>query len=199
MATITRTAPDLTPPPVPVRRFTVEEYLKMIAVGVFVDSERLELLEGWIVPKPMTRNPPHEVAVDLIDERLRQSLPPGWRLRNQASIRTTDSVPEPDFAIVRGEARDSLSRHPIPADLALVIEVSDSTLAEDRTLKARLYARAQITAYWIVNVIDHQIEVHSDPSGAAYLERTVIGPDGEVALVLDGVEVARIAARDLLP
>jgi len=203
MATMTKTAPDLTPPPYPLKRFTVEEYYKMIAAGVFIDDDRFELLEGWIIHKPMTRNPPHEVAIDLVHERLFSVLPPGWRVRNQGSIRTGDSVPEPDLAIARGAARDYLARHPGPDDLALVIEVSDSTLAEDRSLKARLYARAKIQAYWIVNVVDGQIEVHGDPSGPldapGYRERTVVGPDGEVALVLDGREVARIVARDLLP
>jgi Uma2 family endonuclease len=203
MATIAKSSPDLTPPPYPVRRFTVDEYHKMIAAGVFIDDDRFELLEGWIIPRPLTRNPPHEVTIALVHERLYLTLPPGWSLRNQGAITTTDSEPEPDLAIARGAARDYLSHHPGPADIALVIEVSDSTLAEDRSLKARLYARAKIPTYWIVNVVDGQIEVYADPTGPCpdptYLHRTVVGRDGEVPLVLDGVEVARIAARDLLP
>jgi Uma2 family endonuclease len=203
MATIVKSTPDLTLPPFPVKRFTVDEYHRMIDAGVFVDDDRFELLEGWIIPKPTKRTPPHDVTIVLIDERLRALIPAGWRLRNQSAITTRDSEPEPDIAVIRGEARDYLGSHPGPADIALVIEVSDSTLAEDRTLKARLYARAGISTYWIVNVAEGQIEVHADPSGPSsqpsYRERSVVGPEGDVALVIDGREVARVAARDLLP
>jgi Uma2 family endonuclease len=203
MTTILKSTPDLTPPPFPVKRFSVDEYHRMIDAGVFVDDDRFELLEGWIIPKPMTRNPPHEVAIAVIQALLMRLLPAGSHLRTQSAITTRDSEPEPDIAVIRGEARDYLGRHPGPADLALVIEVSDSTLPEDRTLKARLYARAGIPTYWIVNVAEGQIEVHADPSGPAsqpsYRERSVVGPEGDVALVIDGREVARVAARDLLP
>jgi Uma2 family endonuclease len=202
MSTITiQPAPDLTPP-YPVKRFTVDEYHKLIDLGMFADDDRFELLEGWIIPK-MTRNPPHDVALDLTRELLGRVLPEGWRLRVQSAITTLESEPEPDFAIARGEARDYLEHHPGPADISLVVEVSDSSLDEDRSLKARIYARAGIPNYWIVNVVDGCVEVRTGPSGPgdspSYGTIVVVGPEGELPLVLDGREVARIAARDVLP
>src|SRR5207244_13321222 len=91
------------PPPRFMRRFTVDEYHRMIQNGVFADDDRFELLEGWIVAK-MSKNPPHEVAVDKSHEAIRSCLPAGWRVRSQSAITTNDSEPEPDLAVVRGPA-----------------------------------------------------------------------------------------------
>ncbi len=202
MATVTEPELDPTPPPYPVKRFTVEEYHRMIDAGVFADDERFELLEGWIIPK-RSRNPPHDVTIVLIQALLAASVPRGWHIRPQLAITTRTSEPEPDFTVVRGEARDYLARHPGPADIALAIEVSESSLDRDRTLKSRIYARAGVPIYWIVNVAERCVEVHTDPTGPAkspaYRSKTIVGPDGELALVLDGREVARIAAKDILP
>ncbi len=140
----------LQPPPFPVRRFTVDEYHRMIQVGLLTEDDRVELLEGWIVPK-MPRNPPHDATVEIADETLRPHLPPGWSLRVQSAITLPDSEPEPDVAVVRGGARDYLSRHPGPADVGLLIEVSESSLNRDRDEKGRLFAQAGIPHYWIIN------------------------------------------------
>lgn len=202
MATVTELELDPTPPPYPVKRFTVDEYHQMLRAGVFVDGDPFELLEGWIIPK-MPKNPPHEIAIGLIQRVLLRLLPDGWDLRNQGSITTGSSEPEPDFAIFRGNVREYRGRHPGPGDIALVIEVSDSSLDRDRTLKARIYAHAAIPTYWIVNVAEGRVEVHTDPTGPAkspsYRSVVAVGPDGELPLVLDGGEVARVAARDILP
>jgi Uma2 family endonuclease len=202
MATVTEPELDLSPPPYPVKRFTVDEYHRMIQAGVFVDDDRFELLEGWIIPK-ISRDPPHDALLMLIQEMLFRTLPDGWDLRNQSAITTRESEPEPDFVVVRGGARDYLGRHPGPADIALAIEVAESSLDRDRTLKARIYARAGVPTYWIVNIAKRTIEVHTDPTGPgkspSYRSTVTVGPDGELPLVLDGREVARIAAGDILP
>ena len=82
----------------------------------------------------MPRDPRHEVGTTPAMGALFGLGPAGWHLRVQASSRTADSVPEPGLSIVRGVARDYLGRHPGPEDTALVVEVSDSSLAQDRTL-----------------------------------------------------------------
>ena len=92
-------------PPRAVRRFTVEEYHQLIEEGFFAHDERFELLEGWIVAK-MPRNPIHDAAIDVAHELIRTALPTGWRVRVQSAITLSDSEPEPDLVIVRGEARD---------------------------------------------------------------------------------------------
>src|SRR5262245_15398572 len=135
------TLPEIERPELRLRRFTVEEYHRMIAAGVFRSGDPFELLEGRIVVK-MTRNPPHELAVSLTEEQLTAHIPAGWFCRIQSAVTTADSEPEPDLVMVRGKRRDYSGGHPRAADTALVVEVAESTLAEDRTLKARIYARA---------------------------------------------------------
>jgi Uma2 family endonuclease len=136
----------------------------MIAAGVFAHDEGFELLEGWIVPK-VSRNPPHDVALDKAHEALRTRIPKGWRVLVQSAITTADSEPEPDIAIVPGPAERYLSGHPGPKDVVLVIEIADSSLTEDRRDKSRIYARAGIPLYWIVNLLDRRVEVYADPTG----------------------------------
>ena len=126
-------------PPFPVRRFTVDEYHELMRLGVLTDDDQVELLEGWLVPK-VGHNPPHDGTVALIHESLRVLLPPGWHIRVQSSMTTSDSEPEPDLAVVPGTARDYMTRHPDPREIALAVEVSDSSLSRDR-LKRRIYAR----------------------------------------------------------
>ena len=76
-----------------------------------------------------------------------------------------DSEPEPDATVVSGTPRDYTYRHPVPTDISLIVEVADSSLQRDRQQKRRIYARNGIPIYWIVNVVDRVIEVHSSPSG----------------------------------
>jgi Uma2 family endonuclease len=189
-------------PPLPVRRFTVDEYHHMIESGVLHDDEPLELLEGWLVPK-MTRKPPHDVAVVLASDALRTRIPQGYHLRIQCAETTSDSEPEPDIVVVRGVARDYTSRHPGPNETALVIEVADSSLTRDRSVKARVYARAGIAVYWIVNLVDSQIEVYTAPTGPCdeprYQSRRDFHPRESAPLLIDGNEIGSIPAQDLLP
>ena len=188
--------------PFPVRRFTVDEYHRMIGACVFGDDERFELLEGWVT-YAMTRKPPHDATVDLVAEIIRRRLPQGWRVRTQSAITTEDSEPEPDLAVVRGEARDYLKRHPGPADIALVIEVSEATLARDRQVKGRIYARAGIPCYWIVNLEEGWLEAYSEPSGTShepcYRRRQDFGREDAVPVPLPGAAGQTIPVRDLLP
>jgi Uma2 family endonuclease len=184
------------------RQFTVDEYHRMIEADILNEEDAVELLEGWIVLK-MTHKPSHDVCIELTGDALRGCLPPGWRLRIQSSITTADSEPGPDIAVVRGDPRSRAARHPGPPDLGLVIEVADSSLTRDRTDKGRLYARAGIVCYWIVNLADRQVEVYSDPAGPpdipAFRRRQVFLESDSVPLTLDGQEVARLPVLDLLP
>jgi Uma2 family endonuclease len=190
------------PPPVPVRRFSVDEYHRIEEIGVLTEDDRVELLEGWIVPK-MVHNPPHDGTIQMIAAAIRACLPEEWCDRIQSSITTQDSEPEPDLAIVRGSVRSFLLRHPGPDEVGLIIEVANSTLNRDRTTKARLYGRAGIPVYWIVNLIDRQLELFTEPTGPdsspGYRQQRIFGPDDEIPFELDGSEIARFAVRDFLP
>lgn len=184
------------------RRFSVAEYHKLIEIGILTEDDNLELLDGYLVHK-MSRNPPHDAALQLIQETLPRLLPAGWCLRMQSAITLSRSEPEPDGAIVRGNARTYIAQHPKPADIGFVIEVADSTLDGDRIDKGRIYAEAGIAYYWIVNLVDRQIEVYSLPSGAtaapSFGRRQDHRLGDDVTLVLDTAVVTRIPARELLP
>lgn len=85
----------------------------------------------------------------------------------------------------------------------MVVEVADSTLEYDRTIKKQIYAHARIPVYWIVNLVDRLIEVYTDPSGPAeapdYREHRDYLPEDEIPVILEGQEIGRLAVRDLLP
>jgi Uma2 family endonuclease len=183
------------------RRFTVDEYHRMAEVGVLTDEDRVELLEGVITPK-MVHNPPHDGTIMQLLELLRSILPPGWTIRVQSAATTSDSEPEPDLAVVRGTGRDYMRRHPGPADIGLVIEVADSSLVRDRK-KARLYARAGVPIYWIVNLVDGQIEIHSNPTGPSaapeYRHAAAHCRGDQVPVVIDGIDLGAVRVNDVLP
>lgn len=189
-------------PPFPVWRFSVADYHQLIAAGILGENDRVELLEGWIVPK-MTHNPLHDGMIQIIRRELSRHLADGWDIRIQSAITTGDSEPEPDLVVARGDERAYLVRHPGPADIGMLIEVSESSLQQDRNDKARIYARAGIGTYGIVNLFDRQIEVHTKPSGpvpaASSGDRTISRGNELVPVVLDGLEVARVAANTFLP
>jgi Uma2 family endonuclease len=184
------------------RRFSVAEYHRLIELGILTEDDNLELLEGYLVHK-MSRNPPHDAAIQKGMKKWLRLMPPGWDLRVQSAITLTESEPEPDFVIVRGDENAYLSRHPTPADIGLVVEVSDSTLPGDRDDKGRIYARAGIECYWIVNLNDRQIEVYTSPTGPApdprFAQRADHRPGGNVSLLLGGTALVQVAVQDLLP
>jgi Uma2 family endonuclease len=185
----------------PVFRFTLTEFHRLLKSGVLSNTNRLELVEGVLV-RQMTHNPPHATAVDLAQGLLRPLLTPDWHLREQKPVTLTDSEPEPDVGVVRGTARRYARAHPQPKDIALLVEVADSTLAEDRTVKVRVYARARIPVYWIINLIDRCVEVYTQPRAGrnpAYRQRQVYSATDTVPVVIGGKEVGRLAVRDLLP
>ncbi|HWG42577.1 MAG TPA: Uma2 family endonuclease [Gemmataceae bacterium] len=182
-------------------RFSVEQYEKMLETAVLSSADRVELIEGIVVQK-MTQHPPHAVAIDYTMDALRSLLPEGWRLREQKPIKLSDSEPEPDLIIVRGPLQRYETRHPRPADIAVVIEVADTSLEGDRGDKGRMYARARISVYWIINLNERQIEVYTEPKGGkspAYRRRTDYGMDTRVPLVMEGREVNSVSVSDFLP
>jgi Uma2 family endonuclease len=183
-------------------RLSVDQYHAMIRAGILTEDDPVELLEGWLVVK-MPKNPQHRVVTQLTREALAQVIPPGWYVDAQEPITTMDSEPEPDIAVVRGERRQYLDRHPGPEDVALVVEVADSTLQRDRSSKRRLYAASGIPVYWIVNLLEGQFEVYTEPSGQGeqpdYLQHRNYGPSDIVPVVIEGREVGRLTVRELLP
>jgi Uma2 family endonuclease len=183
-------------------RFSVARYQKMIEAGILTSQDKVELLENYVVLK-MPRNPPHDGTIDLVKAALPPLLPAGWMPRVQQTVVLSDSQPEPDFAVVKGTARTYLTRHPTPADVAMLVEIANTSLLRDQRDKTRIYARGNIICYWIVNLVDLQVEVYTQPSGPTaapdYASVQTFRPGDAVPLVLDGTTVATVAAADLLP
>ncbi|MFV0446101.1 MAG: Uma2 family endonuclease [Planctomycetaceae bacterium] len=186
-------------PPFPVRRWTVAEYRRMAEAGFLGDEDRVELLEGWIVPK-MTHNPPHDATIQVVQRLFLRLLSDEWSVRAQSAINTSDSEPEPDLAVVAGPDYRYFDHHPQGAELHLIIEVAESSIRRDRR-KARTYAAAGIPHYWIINLNDRQIEVHSAPDAGQrrYREVRILQPGEQVSLLLDGQTIANFPVEQLLP
>jgi Uma2 family endonuclease len=185
--------------PSPLYRLTVEQYEAMADAGIFGDRDRVHLINGCLVEK-MTHHPPHAIADDLCGEALRLALPPGWYIRPGKPVRIPGlaSMPEPDRSVARGSIRDYGGRHPGPEDLSLVVEVSDSRRDEDRKM-AEIYGKAGIPLYWIVNLVDGQVEVYSNPGPSGYQSHEVLAPGHVLQVVLDGVMFGEIPVADILP
>lgn len=188
----------------PVFRLTVEQYHAMIRSGGLTEDDPVELIEGILVFR-MPKYTPHSVATGLARREVERLLPDDWHFRPQEPITLDDGEPEPDGAVARGMIEDYSKAHPGPGDVALVIEVADSSLARDRGIKLRSYARAGIIAYWIINLIDGLVESYSNPSPNAtpeptYSQQRIFRPGDALPLALPGVgEVGVVPVVKLLP
>jgi Uma2 family endonuclease len=157
------------------RRFTVDEYYRMGEVGILHPEERVELLDGEIVAMSPI-GPLHAAVAARLQDLLSQSLRGLYQVRSQSPIRLSQrSEPEPDMAVVQARADYYATAHPTPADVLLLIEVADTSLALDRGAKLALYAAAGIAELWIVDLAGQQIEQHYDPAGNQYRSKQTYG------------------------
>ena len=172
------------------KKFTIEEYHRLIDLGFFTENDRIELIRGEIIEIAAKRTP-HSVCNSQLWKQLYKLV------GNQAEIRVQEPIvlfnhsePEPDVVVARKKDDNYLSTHPSAADIILVIEISDSTLKYDspketlreRETKLPLYAEAGIKDYWIINLVARHLEVHTNPfSNAqgefAYRNKTIVLPD----------------------
>jgi Uma2 family endonuclease len=183
-------------------RFTVDEYHKLIEVGILTENDRLELIDGYLVEK-MPHDPIHDGTLQKVNRRLLRLLPSGWEARVQMAVTLSRSEPEPDLAIVRESPDSYMSNHPGGSDFGLVIEVSNTSLDSDRDDKIPMYARDGIPVYWIVNLVDRQVEVYEQPTGASpsptYGSQKIYKSGDSILVVLGGVNAGALAVVDLLP
>ncbi len=184
------------------RRWRRVEYERLVETGFFQPGDPVELVGGQlIVAEPQGSR--HFAAVQAMEEALRSTFGRGWQVRGQGPLALDEeSEPEPDVAVVPGTFRDYVAGH--PSRPALVVEVSESSLALDRDHKGSLYARAGLADYWIVNLVDQTLEVYRDPTpdpagsfGWRYRSIEVLRGEASVSpLALPG---ASIRVRDVLP
>jgi Uma2 family endonuclease len=182
-------------------RFTVDDYHRMIDVGILTPNHKVELLKGWIVNK-MPQNPPHMTVITRLVRWLNKSLSEaGWTVRCQGPITLRDSEPEPDVAVARGPDSLYTKRHPGPTDVALVIEVADSSVIDDRRKKMPIYAAAEIPEFWLINLQTGHAEIYTNPQSdndAFYKNKIEISVKESIPLILDGKKISDIKVKQLL-
>ncbi len=178
--------------PLRTRRWTRAEYDRLIDLGIFRPGEHLELLGGQLmVSEP--QGSLHAAAVGLVGDALRACFGSGWVVRGQMPIaRDEESEPEPDVAVVPGTWYDYAAAH--PSRPVLLVEVAESSLADDRGTKATLYARAGIADYWILNLVDRVLEVCRDPVSAT--AQSSGWRHRDVRLLRPGASIAPLARPD---
>jgi Uma2 family endonuclease len=143
------------------KHWTRVEYERLVDLGAFGSDERLELLGGQLIVRE-PQGKPHATGIRLAAQALRTVFGPGWNIEAQLPVALDEeSEPEPDIAVVTGGPRDYVASHPSRPEL--VVEVALVSLALDRGEKASLYARAGVADYWIVNLVDHVLEVYREP------------------------------------
>ena len=185
------------------RRWTQKEFYRLLDLGFFYD-QRVELIGGEIIVMPAQKNF-HALGIELTADALRAAFGTGFWVRVQMSLDLSpSSVPDPDLAVVPGSPRSHKGDKDNPTTALLIVEVSETTLRLDRRRKASLYARAGITDYWILNLIDRQLEVYRDPIadssqlfGWHYGSRTDLAPTDTVSPL--AAPQASIRVADLLP
>lgn len=186
-------------------RFDVRQFRRMMALGIF-DDQKVELVAGRIFP--LTDLPPHVFAVGRLHEALRAMLSrDSWTIREEKPILIGRHwAPKPDLAILRGDDNVHARRLPRPRDVALLVEVADTTYRRDRGRKWQRYAAAGIPLYLIVPLrgADTVVHVWTSPTGrgkaARYTEVVSYSAraDESAPIELDGIRHGQIAVNGLI-
>lgn len=196
------TAPPLMP-------ITVNQFQQMIHNGIVRDGEPIELIDGLLVRKDrsargedlMGHNPRHALLIKRLQRLLVTPCEAAeLHVQVQLPVKLNDiNAPEPDIAVVRGTEEDYADQHPGPADLALVIEVADSSVSTDRSTKQRLYATSGVNQYWLINLPESQVEVYEqpDPTSGKYTQQTLFKPGQTLAWNLSTTKCVEINVADL--
>ena len=178
-------------------RFSVADYERMITAGILLDDTPVELLSGFVVKK-MSRGLAHNLAVRVLTMRLARMLPAGWTQGPATTaVMGDDSMPEPDFSVIRGEPGEFADRRATGSDIPLVIEVSDSSIRRDQREKLAIYAASGVREYWIVNIPDRRVEVYTQPSGDTYAASAAYTAGQDVPVLLDGTQIGAVPVDDL--
>lgn len=152
------------------RLFSVDDYHRMAETGILNEDDRVELIEGEIVEmNPIGSR--HAASVERVGDLLKEAVGGRAMVRLQNPIQLSRrSEPQPDVALVKRRADYYAEAHPRPADVLLLIEVADASIANDRNIKLPLYARAGIPEVWLIDLEAQVVEVHRDPAPGGFAE-----------------------------
>lgn len=168
---------------------TVAEYHRLAAAGILSREDRVELLNGKVVPMSPIGSA-HAACVEKISELLRLVLGEKAMVRAQNPVTLGGySEPEPDLAVVARKENFFADRHPQAREIFLIIEVADSSIEKDRHEKLAVYAAAGIPEYWIVNLERKELEIYREPDGDQYLFMTLHTPEDEVSIARFGLTI----------
>ena len=167
----------------PRHRWTADDVQKMVAAGILNEDDRVELLEGELVEmSPQTKE--HWYAKALVLEALREGYgTTAWVVGQDPIQVADDNQPEPDIAVLRGSIQSYRGRLPRPSDALLLVEIAHTSRKRDLQ-KASIYAAAGVPVYWILDVAERQLQVHTDPGPNGYRvvnllrEDTTVSPPG---------------------
>lgn len=174
-------------------RFTVSDYLRMAESGILPADGRVELIDGEIVDMSPI-GPFHSGSLSDFIEHFAAISGGRWRLLSQSPLHLGPiDMPEPDVALLRPSEHGYKKAHPVAADVFLLIEVSDSSLSFDQTVKLPLYAKHGIPEVWILNVPQRQLEVYREPQAGTYAEKSILksGIVAPAAFPDSGIDVGR--------
>lgn len=183
-------------------RFTATQFWRMVDLGLFRDDSHVQLIRGRVYG--MTKHEPHSFTVRRLAKILAAFLPEGLYARREETMRHDGrSVLEPDVAVVPGSEDVFQPEAPKTSEAVLIVEVCASSRTVDYRDKYRLYASVGVPVYWVVDVDGRKIDAFSRPQGsgreALYTRRETFRESSPAPVIIDGREVGRIDAKDLLP
>jgi Uma2 family endonuclease len=162
-------------PAIKLKYWTVQEYHRMAELGILAVSERTELIAGQITIM-VAKGTPHVLTLRILTNEIEALLSnqPVFISTQDPIYIDNSSEPEPDLAIVRGTAFDYVDQHPQPKDICLIVEVADSTLKYDCEVKDKIYAKANITDYWVIDIPHRQVHIFRDPTPTGYTSHLIL-------------------------
>ncbi|MBA3945981.1 MAG: Uma2 family endonuclease [Herpetosiphonaceae bacterium] len=157
------------------RQFSVVDYHRMVKAGILGEDDRVELIAGEVLEmSPIGTR--HAACVDRLNAFLTREAGANAIVRVQSPILLDDySEPQPDLALLRVRDDYYMYAHPTPADVLLVVEVSDSSMTYDHEVKLPLYAEATIGEVWLVNIPTERIECYTQPVDGSYKVTDTLG------------------------
>lgn len=156
-------------------KWTKSQFVDLYDHGFLDQGKRYELLDGDILERMSPIGLPHSDAISELRDILRAQIGSDYKAYTSASVELTpNSMPEPDLFVLSLLSRKPGHRFAVAKDVVLVVEVSDTTLSQDRGVKKALYAEAGLSEYWIVNLGNRTIEVYREPDGGDYKQTIIV-------------------------
>jgi Uma2 family endonuclease len=173
---------DSSPSPSLLRLWTVDEYYQMAKIGILQPDEKVELIAGQIIRNMTPQGSFHAAAITRTNRLFNQPTQPRFLVRSQLPIQLDNrSEPEPDIALVKSDRLDYDDRHPKAEEVYLIIEIADSTLKTDLTLKNKVYAEANIADYWVLDLTKRQLYVYRQPTEEGYQKEQIVSEQDNIS------------------